>query len=182
MVPRCGLMQRQRLHTELRLGLEVESVYVEIARAHAIRRGRLIEPARAAFRTERLHFAHFVVRLREKREQARQQDIDTPLDLAVFRDKIATACEIEPRVVLHETEKSRQITDEASFSHHAAHLIFDTRHLGETQLVNLLGAERGGSALSDAQGIPLFAMRQGLPTETGAARRHIIALEVVREA
>ena len=101
---RC-LVQRQRLHAELRLRLQVEGVHVEDAGPRAVRRRALVEGAGRRLRAERLDLADLVVGLREHREELRQRRVDAHLEVAIALQQVRALREVELRIGLEVREE-----------------------------------------------------------------------------
>ena len=146
---RC-LVQRQRLHAELRLRRQVEGVDVENAGPRAVRRRALVEGAGRRLRAERLHLADLVVGLREHREELRQRGVDAHLEVAIALHEIRALREVELRIRPQVLEESLEVALEADLPAHAIHLAEDARDLVETDLVDLLRRHVGRRVLLHA--------------------------------
>ncbi len=181
MVAGRGFVQRQRLHAELRLRLQVEGVDVKDAGARAVGRRRLIEAAGRALRAERLDLAHFVIRFREIVEQLRQLRIDVLLQIAEALHQCGAAVVVELRVVLQELEERGEIALEADLRLDLFHLAADAGDFLQAELVDRVRRQVGRGRDPGEVRIPLAAMRHRRPTHLRAcALEVLVADEVVQ--
>mmetsp|Transcript_44827 Transcript_44827/g.105548 ORF Transcript_44827/g.105548 Transcript_44827/m.105548 type:complete len:492 (-) Transcript_44827:113-1588(-) len=174
MVARRGLVQRQGLHAEDRLGLQVEGVDVEHAGPRAVRRRMLIGRTGVAFRAEGLDLLDLVVGLGRDVEELGRQAIDLLLQLAVAVEQILWPGEVELGVVLQVFEEGLQVALEADLLAHALHLAEDAGHFLQAQCMDLVRRQRQRRVLAHLMGIPGGAIGQVRPGRARAGPGRVL--------
>ena len=179
MMPRRCFVKRQRLHSEFRLGLQVESIDVEDAGAGTVRRCALVEGARSGFRPERLYLADLVVRLREHREELRQRRVDPHLEFTVSLHEVAALREVELRIGFKVPEEGGEVAFEANLPAHGVHLVANSRDFVEANLVDFLRRHACRRVPIHKERIPVFAVGQRGPGDCRARFRHVLVTHIV---
>ena len=179
MMPGRCFVQRKRLHAELRLRFQVESVDVEDAGSRSIRGRALVIGAGRRLRAVRLHLADLVIRLRQHREQLRQCGVDAHLQVAIALQQVRALREIELRIRLQVVEERLEVALEANFPPHPVHLAEDPRDLVEADLVDLLRRHVGRRVSLHEERIPGLAVGQRGPRHRRARLRQIVVTDVV---
>ena len=164
MVTRNTLVVRERFHLVFRHICHTIEIGVVHARSSSIRRRSLVERLARRLFTEWFDRLHDHRRLRQRTEQ-RWQALTHAIDQACRLGKVSGLTLgrlriVELRILAHELKESLQISFEAHLLHDGAHLVVNTRHFGETQLMDLLGAHRGGRVTREQEIVIASAVSQ----------------------
>ena len=177
MMPRHSLVQRERLHLPLGTRLQVVGVGKEkTGAAGVVRSGLIIGSCDRLLDVRRNR--NYAVRLAwQFAKQLGQLGVGPLADVSITGEQLVGCLVVKPRISPEELEERVQVTLEANLFANRLHLASDTLHFAQTDVVNLIRAERRGGVMFDLVIVPRPAVGQRATANGRAAIRHVLVTQ-----